>query len=408
MSVLLQNARVYDGVEPELQELDVLVEQDRIVDVGPPGLAASEARRIDLAGLTLMPGLIDAHVHAYFPELDWAAGDRLPITMVAHWARRMLEGCLGRGFTSVRDTGGADHGLHMALERGWINGPRLFYCGKALSQTGGHGDVRRPHEADLCNCGAYSGHVSRVVDGVTEMRVAIREELRQGAHFIKVMASGGVFSSGDSLDSAQYADDELLAAIDETRRHGTYVTAHVHPDEAMRRAIELGVPCIEHGTLVTAPTAALAAERGTAVVPTLAINWASTREDTDLSFSPEVKEKAVAVQARALGAVELLHRAGARVGFGTDLVGPLDHLQTTEFEIRREVLDCADVLRSATSVNAEIIGQGEHLGRVTPGYLADLIVVDGNPLTDLSVFDETGSNLRLIMKGGEIVVDKLS
>jgi imidazolonepropionase-like amidohydrolase len=240
------------------------------------------------------------------------------------------------------------------------------------------------------------------------MRVAIREELHRGAHFIKIMASGGVTSTGDSLTAAQYADDELLAAIDETRRHGTYLTAHIHPDEAIRRAIELGVPCIEHGTLVTPPTAALAAERGTAVVPTLAIGRASGGSGEDLGYPPEILEKLAVVQSHALGGLETLHKAGVRLGFGTDLIGPLDHLQATEFEIRREVLDCAEILRSATSGNAEIIGQGDRLGRVEQGYLADLIVIDGNPLSDVSVFDETGSNVRLVLKGGEIVVENLN
>jgi imidazolonepropionase-like amidohydrolase len=406
MSVVLRNAEIFDGASPDLIRGDVLVEGDRIVEVAG-ALRSSDAQQVDVAGKTLMPGLIDAHVHVYFPDVNAAAGDRLPMTMVAHWARRMLEGCLRRGFTTVRDTGGADYGLAMALERGWVKGPRLFYCGKALSQTGGHGDMRSPRHEELCNCGGYSGHVSRVVDGVDDVRLAVREELRRGAHFIKLMGSGGVSSTGDQLVTAQYSDDEIRAAIDETRRHGTYVTTHIHPDGALRRAIELGVPCVEHGTMVTEATAALAAERGTAIVPTLAVFRALVAHGKDHGLPAESLAKLEVAEPYALGALEILHRAGVTVGFGTDLIGSLDRHEATEFQIRGEVLAPIDVLRSATSVNAEIIGQGEHLGRVAPGYLADLIVVDGDPLQDLGLFDEHGTKVELIMRGGEIVENRL-
>jgi imidazolonepropionase-like amidohydrolase len=405
--VLLENARVFDGVSADTPVGNVLVADGRIVDLSTSSIRSESGVRVDVGGRTLMPGLIDAHVHVYYPEVDWAAGDRLPITAVAHWARRLLEGCLARGFTSVRDTGGADYGLALAIARGWVRSPRLFFCGRALSQTGGHGDIRRPHEEDLCTCGGYSGHCSRVADGVDAVRLAIREELRRGAHFIKVMGSGGVSSTGDSLDTAQYSDDELLAAVDETRRHGTYVTAHVHPDAALRRAIELGLPCIEHGTLVTEETAALAAERGTAIVPTLAVVKALALHGKDHGLPQESLDKLAFVEPYALRGVELMHRAGVRIGFGTDLIGPLDRHQATEFTIRREILEPLEILRQATSVNAEIINEGTRLGRVQEGYLADLIVVDGDPLQDVSLFDETGSRVPFVMKAGEIVVNRL-
>ncbi len=407
MRILLRNANVFDGVSPALRRADVLVEGDRIVEVSDTPLRAESERALDLRGRTLMPGLIDAHVHVYYPEVDWAAGDRLPITMVAHRARRMLEDCLTRGFTSVRDTGGADYGLAMAIARGWLRSPRVFFCGKALSQTGGHGDLRRPHEDDLCTCGGYSGHVSRVVDGADNVRRAIREELRRGAHFIKLMGSGGISSQGDSLHAAQYSDEEISAAVDETRRHGTYVTTHIHPDDAMRRAIELGVPCIEHGTFASEDTARLAAERGTSVVPTLAVFKALARYGAAEGFPRESLDKLAVAEPRAVGGLERLHRAGVRVGFGTDLIGSLDRHQATEFAIRAEVLSPGEILRSATSVNAEILGRGHELGKVEPGYLADLIAVAGDPLGDLSVFDEQGTKVELVMRGGEIVEDRI-
>jgi imidazolonepropionase-like amidohydrolase len=401
-SFLFKNGNVFDGTSADLERLDVLVDGDRIVEVGER-LRSETATSIDLAGKVLMPGLIDAHIHAYSYHVDLQAGDRYPSTFVAHDARRMLEEALNRGFTSVRDTGGADYGLRMAIEHGLVRGPRLFYCGKALSQTGGHGDFRHPYEHDLCTCGGYEGHLSVVVDGVDEIRRAIRDELHRGAHFIKIFASGGVSSTGDRLSSIQFSADEVRAAVDEVERHGTYVTAHIHPDEALRRAVELGVHCIEHGTFISDETAALAAERGTSIVPTLAVIKALAKHGREKGFPKESLEKLAIAEPQALGSLEIMQRAGIEIGFGTDLIGDLDRHQCTEFVIRREVFESIDILRSATSVNARIIGQGDHLGRITPGYLADLIVVDGDPLADISLFDEFGGKVSVVMKGGTLV-----
>lgn len=401
---LFKNGEIFDGTTAALQRLDVIVDEGRIAEVGE-GLSSSTATSIDLGGKVLMPGLIDAHIHAYSYHVDLLAGDRYPMTFVAHDARRMLEDSLLRGFTSVRDTGGADYGLSMAIERGLIRGPRLFYCGKALSQTGGHGDMRRPHEDELCTCGGhgYSGHLSTVVDGVDEVRRAIRGELHRGASFIKIFASGGVSSTGDRLDSKQFSDEEIIAAVDEVERHQTYVTAHIHPDEALRRAIELGVHCIEHGTLITKETADLAVQRNTSIVPTLAVLNALAEYGQEKGFPKESLEKLAMTEPLALQGLEIMQQAGVRIGFGTDLIGDLDRHQATEFSIRAEVFEPVDILRSATSVNAEIIGQGETLGRIAPGFTADLIVVDGDPLSDLSLFDESGSHIAVIMKAGALV-----
>jgi imidazolonepropionase-like amidohydrolase len=402
-ATLFTNGQVFDGVGGELRELDVVVEGDRIVDVSESRISSTSAHRIDLRGRTLMPGLIDAHVHAYFPHVDAGQGDRLPTTAVAHWAARMLGASLLRGFTSVRDTGGADVGLHVAIERGWVDAPRMFFCGKALSQTGGHGDMRRPGEIEPCGCAhGYEGHLSRTADGADEVRRAVRDELRQGASFIKIMGSGGVASPTDPIHAAQYSDDEILAAVDETDRHGAYVTAHVHPDGAIRRAIELGLRCIEHGTMISEETARLAAERGTSIVPTMAVIMSLAEHGVELGF-PEVSlQKLAVVHPIALHGVEIMRRAGVRIGFGTDLIGSLERYQCTEFTIRREILPAAEILRSATSVNAEIIGAADRIGRVAPGMLADLIVVDGNPLDDVSLFNEDGTNVPIVMKGGRV------
>lgn len=408
-TTLFTNGLVFDGTTDGLRELDVVVEDDRIAEVAESRLSTANAVRVDLRGRTLMPGLIDAHVHAYFPHVDAGRGDRMPMTAVAHWAAQMLGASLRRGFTSVRDTGGGDVGLHAAIERGWLDAPRLFYCGKAISQTGGHGDMRRRGEIDPCGCAAagYQGHLTRTADGPDEIRRAVREELRQGASFIKIMGSGGVASPTDPIHAAQYSDEEIRAAVDETDRHGAYVTAHVHPDGAVRRAVELGLRCIEHATMITDETARLAAERGVSIVPTMAVIMALREEGLELGF-PEVSlQKLAVVHPAALKGLEIMRRAGVRMGFGTDLIGPLERHQCTEFTIRREVIPPAEILRSATSVNAEILGAADRIGRVAPGMLADLIVVDGNPLDDVSLFDEHGTNVPLVMKGGQIYKHEL-
>jgi imidazolonepropionase-like amidohydrolase len=405
--ILFTNAMVFDGVDAELREQNVLVEGTRIAEISDAAIRAEGARVIDVHGRTLMPGLIDAHVHAYIPDVNPLTSERLPMTFTAHRARRMFEASLRRGFTSVRDTGGGDYGLHMAIERGLLDGPRLFYSGKAISQTGGHGDMRHPHEEELCTCpGGYVRKLTWVVDGVDAVRHAIREELHRGAHFIKIMGSGGVASMGDRLDSAQFSDDEIRAAVDETSRQGTYVTAHIHPDGALRRCIELGVPCIEHGTLITDETAKLAAERGTSIVPTMAVVKGLSMHGERLGFSKPSMAKLREVEPAALGSLERMKRAGVRMGFGTDLIGELERFQATEFTIRREVLPAIDILRSATSVNAQIIRQEESIGKVAVGMLADLIVVNGNPLDDIGLFDEEGNHVPVVMKDGRIFKDE--
>lgn len=400
MSTVLTNCLIFNGVDDDLKPGHVVIEGDQIVDVVDRVGQLGDARVIDVQGRTVMPGLIDAHIHAYAPQRN---ADRLPITMVAHWARKMLASCLNRGFTTVRDTGGADHGLHRAIDAGWVEGPHLIYCGKALSQTGGHGDMREVG-ADGCPHHGYVGHTSRVVDGVEDVRRVVRNELRLGAGFIKLMASGGGLSPTDAIEDAQFSDDEIAAAVDEAGRYRRYVTAHAHPDDVISRCLELGVRCFEHGTMISDRTAARAAELGAAVVPTLSIGQAVARHGRELGFSEGVMHKVAMINARSLDSLERLHRSGVRTGFGTDLVGGLDHYQCGEFAIRREVWPAADVLRSATSVNAEIVRRPD-VGRIEAGLVADIIAVRGNPLDNMSVFTDDGRNVQLIIKSGDVVKD---
>ncbi|WP_126177110.1 metal-dependent hydrolase family protein [Tsuneonella rigui] len=413
-SLLLKNALIFDGVSEERSLGHVVVEQGLIKEVADTLPTGEFEVTLDVQGRTLMPGLIDAHIHAYFPDVDAGKVDKMPMTLVAHHARRMLEASLQRGFTSVRDCGGGDYGLYLAIERGWIAGPRLFYCGKALSQSGGHGDKRLPHEEIFCGCGikdplgCFEGHRTRVVDGPENLRLAVREELRRGASFIKIMGSGGVASPADPIKLAQYSADEISAVVDEVERHDTYVTAHIHPDGALRRCIELGVRCIEHGTLITDDTAALAAERDVSIVPTLAVIDALSRFGHEAGFPPVSQAKLAAIQPLAIGSLERMKRAGVRMGFGTDLIGQLDKHQCLEFSLRSQVLTPLEILRSATSINAQILRAENKIGRIATGLIADMIVVDGDPLADIGLLAQDGRKVPVVLKDGQIFKNELN
>ena len=402
------NCSVFDGLGDASYRANVTVEGNRIETVSdappPPG-----SQVIDCGGRTVLPGLIDAHVHVYAYDLNLTTTRKLPMTMLAHSAASMMRDCLNRGFTTLRDTAGADWGLAMAIQRGvLVDVPRLFYCGRALSQTGGHVDMRHHNDFErvddevvICGC-SFPSNFSWVVDGVDAVRKAVREELRRGASFIKFTASGGVATTADPLEALQFSDEEIRAIVEEVNNHGSYCTAHIHPDRAIRRAIELGVHCIEHGTLIERDTADVAAEAGTNIVPTLAVIRMLAEQGAKLGFPPESVEKVLRISDLAAVHLTYMRDAGVRVGFGTDLIGfDLQKYQCIEWGLRAGVYGNAEILRQATSVNAEILGAGDQLGRIAPGALADLLVAERDPVQDLSVLADDGTHLPVIMKDGK-------
>ena len=404
MSTLFRHGRIFDGAGEELlEDVEVLVEGSRIVEVSDVPIRCGSAEVVDLRGRTLMPGLIDAHYHAIAASPDLGAIDHMPASLIAQHARANLEASLQRGFTTIRDAGGADYGLARAIDAGLIAGPRLFYSGRALSQTGGHGDFRSYEpEPGVCSCGLGARHFSTVADGVPEVQRAAREELRRGATQIKIMASGGVASPSDPITNLQYSEDEIRAAVWEAHSWGTYVMAHVYTPQAIRRCIEFGVRSVEHANLIDAETAAFAAERGAFVVPTLATYESSARRGAALGFPKVSLDKLGAVREVGVASLEILRNAGVKTGFGTDLLGAMHDDQLTEFEIRARVLPSVEILRQATSLNAELLGRPGELGTVAPGALADLIVVDGDPVADLGVLSGQGERINLVMKGGRV------
>ena len=401
-AIIFANCAVLDGTRKERREdHHVLVEGDRIREVSDAPIKSGTARTIDLKGRTLMPGLIDAHVHVLAVDLPLDRLSDRPVTLLTLQAAKVLEGMLQRGFTTIRDAGGADGGLAEAVEEGLVHGPRIFPSGMALSQTGGHGDVRpRTQSVETCACCAGGLAGSRIADGVAECRRAARDELRKGATQIKILASGGVASPYDPIWNLQYSEEEVRAIVEEARAWRTYVLAHAYSPEAIRRSIEFGVRSIEHGNLIDRATAEHVAGADAFVVPTLATYDALHRFGRELGFTETNMAKLAEVREAGLGSLEILQRAGVKIGWGTDLLGPMHRHQSREFIIRAEAMAPFDIIRSATLVNAELLNRAGDLGVVAPGARADLIAVDGDPLTDISLLDGQGEHLTQIMKDG--------
>jgi imidazolonepropionase-like amidohydrolase len=401
MRLLLRNARLWDGeADGYADGVDVLCADGRIREIGR--VATTAERVVDLAGRALLPGFIDAHFHAYAAEVNIPHLEGLPVSYLAHHASRLLSGALRRGFTTVRDAGGADWGLWRAVEDGLIEGPRIFFSGRALSQTGGHGDPRAPHH-EPCGC-RHIGNLSEVVDGVDAVRAAARETLRRGAHQIKIFVSGGVSSPTDPIDMRQYSADEVAAVVDEAARRHTYVMAHAYTAEAITHAVANGVRSIEHGNLIDGTAARLMVERGAFYVPTLVTYEALADAGAELGLAPVGVEKLQVVRARGLEGLNIAREAGVAVGFGTDLLGPLHERQLDEFRIRAAAEAPIEVLRSATSVNARLLMREGELGVVKVGARADLNAFDGDPLQDLSCVHDRGP--ALVVKDGRVVAER--
>jgi imidazolonepropionase-like amidohydrolase len=405
----LTNLRLLDVREGALKSgLNVRIEKDRITSVSDRPPMAGEGDIIDLGGRVLMPGLIDCHVHVTAVQLNLAPTRQLPLSLVTAGASRIMRDMLMRGFTTVRDAGGADRGLKLAVEQGLFAGPRLFICGRAISQTGGHGDFRP--QIDQPDPGAlehlFDG-IGRIADGVAEVRRAARDEIRLGANHIKIMASGGVASMADPIDFLQYSQEELDAFVDEARRARTYVMAHTYTADAIARCVRAGVRSIEHANLIDEETAGLMAERGAFMVPTLVTYQALAREGRALGFSEVGLEKLQKVLEVGTRSLEIARAAGVRMAYGTDLLGDLHRCQSEEFGIRGGVLGAADVIRSATQTSAELIGMEGQLGVIAPGAYADLLVLDDNPLENLGLLMDQGRAMRAIIQGGIFVKNEL-
>ena len=410
--LLFREVRVLDTARGTLgAPTDVLVRGNRIAAIGDGARPTASARVIEGHGRTLMPGLIDVHWHSTFTALSQAdllapdaSPEKLAATVATESARTLL-----RGFTSVRDAGGPIFELKAAIDAGKMPGPRIWPSGAFVSQTSGHGDLRQPHERSRRFFGkpsmAEEMGATFIADGRDEVLTAVRENLCMGASQIKLMAGGGTSSAYDPVDVTQYTFDEMRAAVEAAEDWGTYVTVHAYTVRAVRRAIEAGVKCIEHGQLLDEDTLKLMAERGI---------WLSTQtlrastEDMD-PLRREKRKPVIEGQARTIAAAK---RSGVRMAWGTDfLFDPaLNVEQNAYILLLREWFTPAEILKMVTHDNAELLAlsglrspyQGR-LGVVEAGALADLLLVEGNPLTDLEVVADPERNFVVIVKDGRIV-----
>jgi imidazolonepropionase-like amidohydrolase len=389
------------GADP-VEGAAVVVEGEKIKDVLPNGKVGplpGAVTTLDLQGATLMPGLTDAHVHICAVTENITDQHRYyPPSYIAARAMQRAEECLRQGFTTVRDAGGADYGFRMVLEEGHFPGPRLLVSGRYISQTGGHGDKRRRSEwSDPIDC--CVGMIGFIADGPDEVRRAARENIRRDVNQIKIMASGGAMSPSDELDTTQYTVAEMRAAVEEAQAVGSYVLAHAYSDTAVRNAIAAGVRSIEHGNLIREPAAAAIKEADAFLVPTMVTYEAIYREGKKYGIGDHQVQKINLAREQSLQGLEYAYNAGCNIGSGSDLLGDMASQRTMEFELKAEVMKPMEVLLSATKVNAELFKMSDKIGSVTPGKYADLIVVAGDPLKNLRVFQKQ-DNLRVIMKNG--------
>jgi imidazolonepropionase-like amidohydrolase len=358
---------------------------------------------VDLNGKYLCPGLIDNHVHIAAVPGEKNLGDLYNLEREIMIMRQpyVCQQMLRRGFTSVRDCGGATLALKEAINEGVIQGPRLFIAGHALTQTGGHGDTRGPHNHTDC-CGGTVMALGRLCDGVPDCIRAAREELRTGADFIKIMAGGGVASPTDKLENVQFTIDEVKAISEVARNSNTYVTAHAYTPRSIRHAIENGATGIEHGNLIDAETAKLMADRDCFLTPTL-ITYAEMASPEFPGFLPiESEGKNAEVLKAGIRSLQIAAEAGVTICFGTDLLGPLGIAQTKEFGLRARVLSPKAILQSATINPARRFGLEGFLGQIKEDFAADMLIINKNPLEDISILDTPEKHVLAVIKDGRV------
>ncbi len=410
-SLLLHNATLIDGTGADPRPgVSVLVEDGRIARIAPAELSPSRAhgrrgrgvRVLDCSDRFLLPGLTDAHVHFSATEPDGRA--TRPLAAFALKVAAFIEETLDQGFTTVRDAGGLDPAWAEVVAKGLLRGPRILPSGAFLSQTGGHGDWRAPHQDTIESGigGLVAGFV--ICDGADEMRRAARDQLRRGATQIKVMASGGAASPTDPIDATQFTVDELRAAVDEARVRDTYVLAHAYHPKSIANCLDAGVRSIEHANLLDEATAHRMAREGAFLVPTLITYEVFSERGEELGMAKTSVEKIRYVGASGEESIRIAMAAGIHIGSGSDLLGEPMREKARELVLQARVMGAMGAIVAATKTNAELFGMGDRLGTVEEGKLADLIVVDGDPLSDIAVLTDA-SRIRVVVKQGEVVKD---
>jgi imidazolonepropionase-like amidohydrolase len=405
-SLLLNDVTLIDGTGADARpHVSVLAEDGRITRIAAAGeiTAPDDARAIDCGGMTLMPGLTDAHVHFGLT----ATGDNEAPESHVSYVLKVVENiriALDEGFTTVRDAGGLDPAYALAVAEGQIAGPRILPSGSFLSQTGGHGDHRsRWSDVAVPSIPGLVAH-TEICDGPEEVRRAARTQIRRGATQVKLMASGGVMSPNDPLESLQFTVDEMAAAVHEARAFGTYVLAHCHTPGAIANALDAGVRSIEHGSILNETLASRMARQDAYLVPTLVILEVLARVDGLPEFS---RRKLELVRGEMRGSVELARAAGVRIGSGSDLLGPRQRRRAAELVEKAKQFGPMEAIVSATRTNAQLFNMDDRIGAVEAGKDADLVLVAGDPLADIGVLVDA-RNVRLVVQRGRVVKDALS
>jgi imidazolonepropionase-like amidohydrolase len=403
--LVLKNAALIDGTGADpVSNGTVVVEGDRIKEVlrGSPGRVPSDAQTIDCRNQTMLPGLIDGHVHLGAVDANIMEQQRLyhPSMLVIR-TLKVIQEALDQGFTTVRDAGGADAGYREAQRQGLIPGPRIFVSGCALSQTGGHGDFRlstevRSPSQDL------AGVATRICDGVDEVRRGAREQLRRGADFIKVMGGGGCMSPSDEIDTSQYSPDELRAAVFEAEAVGTYVAAHVYSSRSIRNCVSSGIRTLEHGNLLDETAAKAIKDAKAFLVPTLVTYEMISRMGKSMGIPENNVRKINEARDRGLEAVAIAKKLGVKIASGSDLLGPMQRYKGMELELKARVLGPMGAIVATTKTNAELLKKEKDLGTIEPGKLADFILVQGDPLKDITLIQQYQEKISLIIQGGRV------
>ena len=406
MRQLVRNATVFDSAEGVLRPgSTIVIEGDRFVAVTQEAIEVHEVgRTIDAEGRVVLPGLIDAHVHVSATSHDLPGLALQPPSLTGAESSQLMAAMLRRGFTSVRDAAGADWGLQAAVARGLYEGPRLFISVQPITQTGGHADMRpRGVRSEMfCACAGLA-LLGAVADGVGEVRRAVREQVRQGANQIKIMAGGGVSSPTDPIDGTQFSMEELCAAVEEAEAANLYALAHAYSPRAVTRAVQAGVRSIEHGNLIDEATVREMKRHGAYFVPTLATYAALAEEGPQLGWSAEMLDKLRHVQAQGQNAIALAQAEGVTVVFGTDLLGHMHARQSTEFALRSAEQTPLQILQGATIHAARLMKREGQIGQIVAGAYADLLMVDGDPLQDATLLGDPQKTIKLLMQGGHIV-----
>ena len=406
--IAITGAHLIDGLGgAPLPNATVLVENAEIKAIGTAEAVPlpEDALSIDVSGKTVLPGLIDAHVHVGNIDVFMDKTSRLPPAVYVHLASRNLENDLMLGFTSLRDAGGLDWGFRDAIDRELIRGPSLFLSVSPLSPTGGHFDERAPHR-DAHKPRNSIGIFARICDGPDQVRKAAREVLRNGADQVKVAADGGVTSPTDLPGQWQFSVEEMKAAVETAEAAGKYVMAHAYAPVAIQHCVKAGVRSIEHGNLLDAETAEIMANNETYYVPTLATYDVLAKEGRH-ELDDRTLEKLEMVHQAGIAALRHAYEAGVRIGSGSDIIGPYQHLKGREFALKGKVMNPMEVIVSATRTNAELLGVSNWLGTLEAGKKADLIVLSADPLEDLTIFERGAETVQLVMKAGKIMKNLL-